>query len=154
MNIKIVSILEHILEHTTRIKNICSRVDNNKDLILNDYLYYDAIFMNIIQIGENAKLLPECYVKCTDIDIPWNKIRGFRNRIVHEYNKVDFDIFWKVVSEEITKLHYFVSTKLDEYNMVINTVVEYSDEVDNSNVDVLSFLRSEATLQGYDIKDK
>ncbi len=36
--------------------------------------------------------------------IPFKSIRGMRNRIVHDYGAVDFQIVWAVTQEEIEPL--------------------------------------------------
>jgi uncharacterized protein with HEPN domain len=38
------------------------------------------------------------------LDISWAEINGMRNRLVHEYDDVDFDIVWDVVQNEIPSL--------------------------------------------------
>ncbi len=36
--------------------------------------------------------------------IPWARIVGLRNRLVHEYDAVDFDIVWQIVTDDIPPL--------------------------------------------------
>ncbi len=44
----------------------------------------DAVIRNFKIVGEAANRLPEAY-KTKDPTIDWHRIRGFRNRIVHDY---------------------------------------------------------------------
>lgn len=37
-------------------------------------------------------------------DIPWGKIIGFRNLVVHEYFRVDLQIVWRIVERELPTL--------------------------------------------------
>ena len=37
-------------------------------------------------------------------DIRWTDIIGMRNRLVHGYYEIDFDIVWKTVSEDLPSL--------------------------------------------------
>lgn len=37
-------------------------------------------------------------------EIPWRKIVGMRHRIVHDYMRVDEDILWQVVSDDLHEL--------------------------------------------------
>ena len=53
----------------------------------------DAVIRNFEIIGEAANRLPEEF-KGLHPDIDWHKIRGFRNRIVHDYFGIDFKIVW------------------------------------------------------------
>lgn len=37
-------------------------------------------------------------------DIPWTEIVGLRNRLIHGYDSVDFDILWQIVSDDLPPL--------------------------------------------------
>jgi uncharacterized protein with HEPN domain len=37
-------------------------------------------------------------------DIPWPEIVGLRNRLIHGYDSVDFDILWQIVSDDLPAL--------------------------------------------------
>ena len=49
----------------------------------------------IMKIGEAANLLGEDF-KDKYPDIDWHRIRGFRNRIVHDYFGIDYSIVWEI----------------------------------------------------------
>jgi len=36
--------------------------------------------------------------------VPWAQIVGMRNRLIHGYDEVDFDILWQIVSHDLPKL--------------------------------------------------
>lgn len=55
----------------------------------------DAVIRNFEIIGEAANRLPEDF-KETHSEIDWHKIRGFRNRIVHDYFGIDYSIVWVI----------------------------------------------------------
>ncbi|MGE5496934.1 MAG: DUF86 domain-containing protein [Syntrophothermus sp.] len=78
-----------------------------KDFEFNDFitssLVIDAVVRNIEIIGEASKNVPEA-VKLASSEIPWNKMAGIRNRIVHEYFGVDKSIIWFIVKNELPKL--------------------------------------------------
>jgi uncharacterized protein with HEPN domain len=63
----------------------------------------DAVVRNFEIIGEAINLLPdEIKRKYTEVD--WQRIRGFRNRIVHDYFGVDLQIIWKITFDQIPSL--------------------------------------------------
>jgi uncharacterized protein with HEPN domain len=37
-------------------------------------------------------------------DRPWRKIIGMRNRIVHAYDEVDWEIVWQVATQDMPQL--------------------------------------------------
>lgn len=49
-------------------------------------------------IGEAASRL-DPHIRDATSDIPWRKIIGMRNILVHEYEGIDLDIVWGVVDE-------------------------------------------------------
>lgn len=55
----------------------------------------DAVVRNFEIIGEASNRIPEEF-KEAHIDIDWYRIRGFRNRIVHEYFGIDYSIVWLI----------------------------------------------------------
>lgn len=54
-------------------------------------------------VGEAAsRTTDEERLKCPSI--PWNQIVGLRNRLIHGYDSVDFDVLWGIVSVDLPKL--------------------------------------------------
>ena len=37
-------------------------------------------------------------------EIEWSHLRGFRNRIVHEYFGIDLEIVWHIIEENLPEL--------------------------------------------------
>ena len=63
----------------------------------------DAVCRNFEIIGEAANKLPEDFREKND-SIDWFRIRGFRNRIIHEYFGVDIQILWNIKENQIPEL--------------------------------------------------
>ena len=55
----------------------------------------DAVIRNFEIIGEAANRLPEDFKELFP-EIDWHRIRGFRNRIVHDYFGIDYSIVWVI----------------------------------------------------------
>jgi len=54
-------------------------------------------------VGEAAaRVSPEGRKRCSAI--PWSEIAGLRNRLIHGYDKVDFDILWAIVKNDLPPL--------------------------------------------------
>ncbi|MBK7443607.1 MAG: DUF86 domain-containing protein [Bacteroidetes bacterium] len=58
----------------------------------------DAVIRNFEIIGEAANRLSDD-LKDANSSIDWHKIRGFRNRIVHDYAGVDLSIVWNIIQD-------------------------------------------------------
>ena len=73
------------------------------DQFLCDGKTIDAVIRNFEIIGEAANRLPEEF-KDAYTNIDWHKIRGFRNRIVHDYMGIDYSIIWEIRNHFLNEL--------------------------------------------------
>ena len=86
------------------LKDISFILDNTKGITLqqltNNEILCDSVLFRLIQISENSvKLTAE--FKEAHKDIPWQAIKGMRNRIVHEYGEVELDVVYQTITEDI-----------------------------------------------------
>ncbi|MBU1985116.1 DUF86 domain-containing protein [bacterium] len=54
-------------------------------------------------IGEAARLVSED-LKRDHPEIPWGRMAGLRHRLIHEYDKVDYDLVWKIIQRDVPEL--------------------------------------------------
>ena len=73
------------------------------DEFVSNELVIDGVIRNFEIIGEAANRLTEDF-KDNYSSIDWHKIRGFRNRIVHDYAGVDLGIVWMILKEFLPKM--------------------------------------------------
>ena len=80
-------------------------------------MYALAIVRLLEIIGEAAKGVSES-IRERYSDIPWSQIGGTRDRLIHGYFNVDYDIVWAVITKDlrplITKLETTLSTESGE----------------------------------------
>lgn len=69
----------------------------------------DAVLKNLEVIGEAARRIPDS-IKEKYHDIPWNRVVGLRNVIVHGYFAVDFEIIWKIIKDQLPELKRKIET--------------------------------------------
>ena len=77
--------------------------DIDKEELSRNEILLDSMMFRLIQISENAKRLSEEF-KASRPSIPWTAIYGLRNRIVHDYGRVDLDIIYTTLKDDIPKL--------------------------------------------------
>ena len=73
----------------------------------------DAVVRNLEIIGETAKRIPD-EIKQRYKDIPWKRVAGMRNKLIHEYFGVDTEILLVVIKEELPPLKPLVKKILDK----------------------------------------
>ena len=91
---KILEDINKIIEYTDSL---------NYQLFICDELVVDAVLFRLIQISENVKKLSDGF-KRSYPEVKWSDIVGFRNKIVHDYGKVDYTIVYEVLSQDIPKI--------------------------------------------------
>ncbi|XGV88562.1 MAG: DUF86 domain-containing protein [Limnothrix sp. BL-A-16] len=65
-----------------------------------------AVLYEITVIGEVAKRLSPDF-RQSQSSIPWRAIAGMRDKLIHEYNKVDLNLAWEVTQSDIPNLMKF-----------------------------------------------
>lgn len=93
--------LGHIVESIEEVQNHTKGL-SKKDF-LESILVQDAVFRRLEIIGEAVRNIPAPLRKKYK-DIPWEKIAGTRNILIHEYFGVDLDLVWLVVKKELPVL--------------------------------------------------
>lgn len=104
-------LFEDIIESIEKIDNY------TKNQTFEDFAHspvvIDAVVRNIEIIGEASKNIPQ-EIQDKFRDIPWQKIKGIRNRIVHEYFSVDISIIWFIAKNELDSLKNSLQKHLNE----------------------------------------
>ena len=93
--------IKHIRDSICEIESFTENVSMEK--FMEEKLIQNAVIRSIEVIGEAVKNLPIDF-RNEYAQIPWNKIAGMRDKVIHYYFGVDLDTIWKVVHENIPKL--------------------------------------------------
>lgn len=104
-------LIEDILESIEKIQKYSQNL-SFEDFVLNS-MAIDAVVRNIEIIGEASKNI-SVEIQERFNDIPWQKLKGIRNRIVHEYFKIDTTIIWFIIQNELTPLKNLLTKYLKE----------------------------------------
>ena len=54
-------------------------------------------------LGETANRVPEC-TRTKYPNLPWLQMIAARNRLIHGYDSVDFDILWAIIQNDLPVL--------------------------------------------------
>lgn len=93
----------YLLQILDFIDKIESYTQEGQDVYMNSSLIQDAVIRNFEIIGEAAKQISED-VKKDHPGIPWRKITGFRDILIHRYMGVDLDAVWNAIIQDLPPL--------------------------------------------------
>ena len=93
--------LTDILEAIRRVEAYTTSM--NYDKFLKDIKTQDAVVRNIEIIGEAVKNISSDFKEKHE-DIDWKKIAGMRDKIIHFYFGIKWDIVWDVVKNKLPEL--------------------------------------------------
>ncbi|MBE5763498.1 MAG: DUF86 domain-containing protein [Clostridiales bacterium] len=68
-----------------------------------DELTASAVCFKFVQISENASKISQEFMIGHN-NIPWQKIKGMRNRIVHDYGNVSLSIVYATIQNDLPKI--------------------------------------------------
>lgn len=94
-------LIEDILESANKI--ILFTEDISFEDFELDIKTIDAVIRNFEVIGEASNRLPESFKELNET-IDWQKIIGFRNKLIHDYVKVNTGIVWEIRNDYLPKL--------------------------------------------------
>lgn len=103
--------LQHILDETTYIIN--SSANLNQVEFFQDETLKRAYIRSIEVIGEAVKQLPDSLRQKYNT-IEWRAIAGMRDRLIHNYFGVDYEIVWDVIINKIPLLDAEVRIMLEQ----------------------------------------
>lgn len=79
----------------------------------NEPLVLDAVVRQLAIIGEAVAALPAALLADSP-DIPWQDIAGMRILLDHHYHRVDPDVVWNTVDEDLPPLEQAVRGMLEQ----------------------------------------
>lgn len=94
--------INKILEHAQYIVQETKTIESAEEFKKNNEKSKAALF-DLLQIGELVNNLSKEFTQEMS-DIPWNNIYNLRNRIVHGYASVDYEIIWETIKNNIPYL--------------------------------------------------
>jgi len=91
------------------IGNIETYTQDGKASFLQNRMMQDAVIRNLEIIGEATKRLsPEIREQYSDV--PWRKMTGLRDVLIHDYLRVDLEEVWGIVEFNLPE----VKVRIDE----------------------------------------
>jgi uncharacterized protein with HEPN domain len=93
--------LRHILDAIGLIEEYTKGMSENE--FLANSMAHDAVVRQLEIIGEAARNISNDFRE-NHSKIPWGKMTGIRNKIIHEYFNVNYSIVWDTVQDDLPVL--------------------------------------------------
>jgi len=105
--------MERLRDMLEAIENIERYATQGKEAFEKDELLQSWIVRHLQIIGEAARVMPQDLIDKTP-HIPWSKMIGMRNILVHDYFRIDTEIVWQVVERDLQDLKFLPQVLLEE----------------------------------------
>lgn len=80
----------------------------------NDEKTFDAIVRNFEIIGEAVKNLPD-RLKLENPEIPFKQVAGMRDKLIHDYFGVDYEIVFKTIKDKMPEFKNQIDNIIKKY---------------------------------------
>ena len=106
-----IELLRHILEETSFILD--STTGKSKEDVINDPILSRALVRSLEIIGEASNKVDPDF-KSMYPHVEWRKMSGTRNRLIHDYFGIDYDIVWDIIISKLPDLKNDISEIISE----------------------------------------
>ncbi len=100
--------LSHVIEAIERIEEYTADVDELR--FMNTHLIQDAVVRNFEVIGEASRNIQVHYPEFIEQhpELPLLSAYEMRNAVAHGYSKVDYQVVWKTIQNDLPDLYRLI----------------------------------------------
>ncbi len=103
-------LIEDILEAIGNIEEFTTSIDAG--VFMSDKKTQRAVIRNLEILGEASNRIPKVY-RDTHPEVEWNRIIRTRHILIHEYDNVNLDILWRIITVHLPELKLALKTLLN-----------------------------------------
>ena len=101
--------LRHILDAIEQIRRYLAGVSYEQ--FLQNHLTRDGVVRQLEIVGEAAANISDAF-RAAHAEIPWSKVVGIRNRLIHAYFQVNLAIVWDTAQTDLPVLKQHIESAL------------------------------------------
>ena len=106
--------LNDILDAVNDIKSFIN--GQTYETFIKDNMRRNAVVRSLEVIGEATKNLPE-EVREKYPEIPWNRMAGMRDKLIHGYFGVDYESIWSLITERVSSIEEPIKRIIREHSI-------------------------------------
>jgi uncharacterized protein with HEPN domain len=112
----LISDIDLLMHIKTEVDFVLNATNNkSEDVVFNDEILSRAVVRSLEIIGEATKKLNADF-KAQHPHIEWKKMAGTRDKLIHDYFGVDYEIVWDVIENKLPELQFQIDELLKEIN--------------------------------------
>jgi uncharacterized protein with HEPN domain len=103
----------YLLDIADSIMWIETVAQQGRDAFMQARLSQDAVLRNFEIIGEAVKRISPKLKDAYPL-VPWRRVAGLRDVLIHEYRRVDLNVVWQIMEHDIPQLKQHVAIILQD----------------------------------------
>ena len=94
-------IVSKLIAYVDKLQAYCANLSYEE--FESDTKLVEACVFNLSQMGELANRIDADFAQSHN-DVPWHYLYALRNRIVHDYEGVNLQLIWEIISDDLEPL--------------------------------------------------
>ncbi len=101
----------YLLHVRDAVDRVLAYTTGGREAFFSDPRTQDAVVRNLEVIGEAVKRVSDT-TRSANPDVPWKRIAGLRDKLIHEYFGVNLNLVWEVVAQQLVPLRVTIERLL------------------------------------------